>query len=69
MKFTASVNRNKILYCTPWSVGSGTDGDTTENPSFEVIQPLLSRCRVFVLKPLDKAGIGAPATPCDEKMR
>ena len=29
-------------------------GATTENPSFEVIRPLLSRCRVFVLKSLDK---------------
>lgn len=29
-------------------------GATTENPSFEVITPLLSRCRVYVLKPLDK---------------
>lgn len=28
-------------------------GATTENPSFEVITPLLSRCQVFVLKPLD----------------
>lgn len=28
-------------------------GATTENPSFEVINPLLSRCQVFVLKPLD----------------
>jgi putative ATPase len=27
-------------------------GATTENPSFEVIAPLLSRCRVFILKPL-----------------
>ncbi|MBI4201452.1 MAG: replication-associated recombination protein A [Chloroflexi bacterium] len=27
-------------------------GATTENPSFEVIAPLLSRCRVFALKPL-----------------
>ena len=27
-------------------------GATTENPSFEVIAPLLSRCRVFNLKPL-----------------
>ncbi len=35
-------------------------GATTENPSFEVISPLLSRCRVFVLKLLgedDIAGI------------
>ncbi|MGN1210589.1 MAG: replication-associated recombination protein A, partial [Candidatus Cryptobacteroides sp.] len=29
-------------------------GATTENPSFEVITPLLSRCQVFVLKPLGK---------------
>ncbi|MDO5036263.1 MAG: replication-associated recombination protein A [Porphyromonas sp.] len=29
-------------------------GATTENPSFEVIRPLLSRCRVFVLKSLSK---------------
>lgn len=29
-------------------------GATTENPSFEVITPLLSRCQVFVLKPLQK---------------
>lgn len=28
-------------------------GATTENPSFEVIGPLLSRCRVFVLKRLE----------------
>ncbi|MCZ6603229.1 MAG: AAA family ATPase, partial [Planctomycetota bacterium] len=28
-------------------------GATTENPSFEVISPLLSRCRVFVLQALD----------------
>lgn len=29
-------------------------GATTENPSFEVISPLLSRCQVYVLKPLGK---------------
>ena len=28
-------------------------GATTENPSFEVIPPLLSRCQVYVLKPLE----------------
>lgn len=27
-------------------------GATTENPSFEVIRPLLSRCQVYILKPL-----------------
>ena len=32
-------------------------GATTENPSFEVISPLLSRSRVLVLEPLDKATI------------
>ena len=29
-------------------------GATTENPSFEVIRPLLSRCQLYVLQPLDK---------------
>lgn len=29
-------------------------GATTENPSFEVITPLLSRCQVYVLKPLEE---------------
>jgi len=29
-------------------------GATTENPSFEVISPLLSRCQVYILKSLDK---------------
>lgn len=27
-------------------------GATTENPSFEIIRPLLSRCQVYILKPL-----------------
>lgn len=29
-------------------------GATTENPSFEVISPLLSRCQVYILKSLEK---------------
>ena len=29
-------------------------GATTENPSFEVIRPLLSRCQLYVLKPLQE---------------
>lgn len=33
-------------------------GATTENPSFEIISPLLSRCRVFVLKELSETEIG-----------
>ena len=32
-------------------------GATTENPSFEVIRPLLSRCQVYVLKSLVKADL------------
>lgn len=33
-------------------------GATTENPSFEVISPLLSRCRVFVLQELSPEEVG-----------
>ena len=33
-------------------------GSTTENPSFEVISPLLSRTRVLVLKELDREALG-----------
>ncbi|MBU2577929.1 replication-associated recombination protein A [Patescibacteria group bacterium] len=33
-------------------------GATTENPSFEVIGPLLSRCRVFVMKSLSENDLG-----------
>ncbi|MBI4124713.1 MAG: replication-associated recombination protein A [Deltaproteobacteria bacterium] len=32
-------------------------GATTENPSFEVIGPLLSRCKVYVLEPLSEADL------------
>ena len=32
-------------------------GATTENPSFEVIRPLLSRCQLYVLKPWEKADL------------
>ena len=32
-------------------------GATTENPSFEVITPLLSRCQVYVLKSLESADL------------
>ena len=34
-------------------------GATTENPSFEVIAPLLSRCRVFTLNPLSDEDVAA----------
>ncbi|HKL32698.1 MAG TPA: replication-associated recombination protein A [Tangfeifania sp.] len=32
-------------------------GATTENPSFEVISPLLSRCQVYILNSLNKEGL------------
>lgn len=32
-------------------------GATTENPSFEVITPLLSRCQVYILKSLDMSSL------------
>ncbi len=32
-------------------------GATTENPSFEVIRPLLSRCQLYVLKSLEKTDL------------
>ena len=32
-------------------------GATTENPSFEVISPLLSRCQVYVMKSLEKSDL------------
>ena len=32
-------------------------GATTENPSFEVIRPLLSRCQLYVLKSLEEDGL------------
>lgn len=37
-------------------------GATTENPSFEVISPLLSRCRVFILNELSDDEIGEVIT-------
>ncbi len=59
-------------------------GATTENPSFELVPPLLSRCRVFVLERLDEAalatlvdramadperGLGASGARLDEEAR
>lgn len=34
-------------------------GATTENPSFEVVAPLLSRCRVFTLEPIAREALAA----------
>ncbi|MBR5678953.1 MAG: replication-associated recombination protein A [Paludibacteraceae bacterium] len=68
--FTPTDNRSPILFIDEihrfsksqqdsllGAVEEGTItlvGATTENPSFEVITPLLSRCQVYVLKSLDK---------------
>jgi len=42
-------------------------GATTENPSFEVISALLSRCQVYVLKPLDEEHLKALVRQAMEK--
>ncbi len=39
-------------------------GATTENPSFEVIPALLSRCHVFVLEPLSESHLQTILGPC-----
>lgn len=47
-------------------------GATTENPSFEVIRPLLSRCQLYVLKPLEREDLGEllhRAVTEDEELR
>ncbi len=43
-------------------------GATTENPSFEVISPLLSRCRVFILNELSSKEIGEIINRAVKKM-
>src|SRR4029077_11992902 len=42
-------------------------GSTTENPSFEVISALLSRCQVYVLKPLTEEHLMALVQQAMEK--
>lgn len=44
-------------------------GATTENPSFEVISPLLSRCRVFVLNELSPQETGKIINRCLRELR
>lgn len=47
-------------------------GATTENPSFEVIRPLLSRCQLYVLKSLEKEDLLtllSNAVTADEALR
>ena len=53
MKYTVSTKPNKMPFLPHVENGLLTlIGATTENPSFQVIAPLLSRCRVLILKPL-----------------
>ena len=42
-------------------------GATTENPSFEVISPLLSRCQVYVLKTLERSQLEEILEKCSLK--
>ncbi len=44
-------------------------GATTENPSFEIISALLSRCRVFVLEPLSEEALKAIVKRTKMKVR
>ncbi|MBQ2489338.1 MAG: replication-associated recombination protein A [Bacteroidales bacterium] len=44
-------------------------GATTENPSFEVISPLLSRCQVYILKPLEEDDLQGILNRAVETMR
>ena len=44
-------------------------GATTENPSFEVIGPLLSRCQVYILNPLDEEELRTIIIKAVEKIR
>ena len=44
-------------------------GATTENPSFSVISPLLSRCRVVVLKQLEEADLTEIAKKAIKKLK
>ena len=58
MRFTASTRRSRTRFCPTWSAGRiRLIGATTENPSFEIISALLSRCRVYVLQPLSEEQI------------
>ena len=48
--------QDELLHCVERGILT-LIGATTENPSFEVITPLLSRCRVFVLEPLTQENL------------
>ena len=53
MKYIVSASRSRIP-CWGLLKQVSLIGATTENPSFEVIRPLLSRCQLYVLKSLEK---------------
>jgi putative ATPase len=58
MKFTGLTRPSRMHFFIMWKMGLITlVGATTENPSFEVIPALVSRCRVFTLKSLEKNSI------------
>ena len=60
MRFIDLVNHNKIHCLQAVEKGWVTlIGATTENPSFEVIPALLSRCQVYVLNAFNKADLEA----------
>ena len=64
-------NKSQQDFLLPY-VESGTltlIGATTENPSFEVIAPLLSRCRVFVLSELSSEEMGEIVKRVEKKLR
>ena len=42
-------------------------GATTENPSFEVIPALLSRCQVYVLQPFEKEDLEDSSKSCHQR--
>ena len=55
MKFTDLTKPNKIPSLQAVEKGWITlIGATTENPSFEVIPALLSRCQVYILKAFER---------------
>ncbi len=62
MKCIGSTSRSRMRFCRTWKRDILLFiGATTENPSFEVISPLLSRTKVYVLESHNDAAIGGIA--------
>jgi putative ATPase len=57
MRFIVLVSHNKTLACSGRKGWITLIGATTENPSFEVIPALLSRCQVYVLNAFTKTDL------------